>query len=280
MATQAAGRNLPDLVQMDYGYIFDYARRRALLPLDEFVGKQLDLSGFTPQSVDGGRVDGKIYGVSLGLNSTAHGLRPRDLRAIRRGPARLADDLGRDGPPRRRHHQGGGQAGLLGHDRQRRLRPRLRGVARRARQAICTPPKAASAPTRRTWPTGSASWAGLREQGACVAPEVQSLDKLDIDTNGVSTGKCALTLSNSNQLVGFQALNRRKLDLAMYPAGASSTKSGQVSQAVADVEHRGHHQGRRRLPPACSAISCPTPPPAACSGWSVAFPPRHPCARR
>ena len=48
LATQAAGRNMADLVQMDYGYIFDYARRHALLPLDGFVGKQLDLSGFQP----------------------------------------------------------------------------------------------------------------------------------------------------------------------------------------------------------------------------------------
>ena len=31
LATQAAGRNLPDLIQMDYGYIYEYARRRALL---------------------------------------------------------------------------------------------------------------------------------------------------------------------------------------------------------------------------------------------------------
>ena len=29
MATQAAGRNLPDVIQMDYRYIFEYARRGA-----------------------------------------------------------------------------------------------------------------------------------------------------------------------------------------------------------------------------------------------------------
>src|SRR5260370_20634656 len=62
---------MADLVQMDYGYIFEYARRHALLPLDGFVGKQLDLSGFSRQSIDGGKVDGKLYGVSLGLNSTS-----------------------------------------------------------------------------------------------------------------------------------------------------------------------------------------------------------------
>ena len=32
LATQVAGRNAPDLIQMDYRYIFEYARRGALLP--------------------------------------------------------------------------------------------------------------------------------------------------------------------------------------------------------------------------------------------------------
>ena len=36
LATQTAGRNAPDVIQMDYRYIFEYARRGALLPLDEY----------------------------------------------------------------------------------------------------------------------------------------------------------------------------------------------------------------------------------------------------
>ncbi len=71
LATQSAGRNAADVIQMDYRYIFEYARRGALLPLDPFVGKSLNLSDFSPAAVDSGKVDGKIYGVSLGLNSVA-----------------------------------------------------------------------------------------------------------------------------------------------------------------------------------------------------------------
>ena len=71
LATQSAGRNAPDVIQMDYRYIFEYARRGALLPLDAQVGKTLNLSDFSKAAVDSGKVDGKIYGVSLGLNSTA-----------------------------------------------------------------------------------------------------------------------------------------------------------------------------------------------------------------
>ena len=67
LATQTAGGNAPDLIQMDYRYLFEYARRGTLLPLD----KLLPLPDFSPQEKDGGKVDGKLYGVNLGSNSKA-----------------------------------------------------------------------------------------------------------------------------------------------------------------------------------------------------------------
>jgi multiple sugar transport system substrate-binding protein len=60
-----------------------------------------------------------------------------------------------------------------------------------------------------------------------VPPEVQALDKTDIDTSGLTQGKSAVSFANSNQLVGYQALNKSHLDIAMYPAGKPGTKSGQ-----------------------------------------------------
>jgi len=72
LATQAAGRNLPDLMQMDYRYIFEYARRQQLAALDDFLGTQLKLDDFDPYQLDSGKVDGKLYGVSLGANSMTH----------------------------------------------------------------------------------------------------------------------------------------------------------------------------------------------------------------
>src|SRR5688572_13127334 len=71
LATQTAGRNAPDIIQMDYRYIYEYARRGALLPLDQYVAKGLNLSDFSEAAIDSGKVDKKIFGVSLGLNSTA-----------------------------------------------------------------------------------------------------------------------------------------------------------------------------------------------------------------
>src|SRR4051812_20484367 len=71
LATQAAGRNAPDLIQMDYRYLAEYARRGALLPLDEYLGKTLDIADFGKESLDSCRVDGKLYAINLGNNSNA-----------------------------------------------------------------------------------------------------------------------------------------------------------------------------------------------------------------
>ena len=70
LATQAAGRNAPDLIQMDYRYVAEYARRGALLPLDEFIGKSLDISDFDKASLDSCKVDGKLYGINSATTRT------------------------------------------------------------------------------------------------------------------------------------------------------------------------------------------------------------------
>lgn len=72
LGTMAAGKNLPDVIQMDYRYIFEYARRGQLAALDSYMGKQLDLGDFDKSQLDSGKVDGKTYGVSLGANSMSH----------------------------------------------------------------------------------------------------------------------------------------------------------------------------------------------------------------
>ncbi len=57
---------------MDYRFIFEYARRQQLAALDDFVGKQLALDDFDPNQLAGGKVDGKLYGISLGANSVTY----------------------------------------------------------------------------------------------------------------------------------------------------------------------------------------------------------------
>jgi multiple sugar transport system substrate-binding protein len=68
--TQAAGNDLPDVMQQDYQYLTEWVGRGLIVPLDgEVAAGVLDLSDAAESSLAGGRVDGKLYGVSLGINS-------------------------------------------------------------------------------------------------------------------------------------------------------------------------------------------------------------------
>ncbi|MFF4350125.1 ABC transporter substrate-binding protein [Streptomyces sp. NPDC001530] len=65
--TQVAGGSAPDLLQMDTALVAQYARKGVLAPLDSYVGKTLDLTGFSKTLLAAGTVDGKLYGVPSGI---------------------------------------------------------------------------------------------------------------------------------------------------------------------------------------------------------------------
>ncbi|MDD7970971.1 ABC transporter substrate-binding protein [Roseinatronobacter alkalisoli] len=71
MATQTAGGNMPDVVQMDHGFINEYVSRGALLPLDEYVGNGLRQDHYDAGANDVGTIGGKLYGISIGSTSQA-----------------------------------------------------------------------------------------------------------------------------------------------------------------------------------------------------------------
>jgi multiple sugar transport system substrate-binding protein len=65
LATQTAGGKSPDMIQMADGYIGKYGSMGALLDLSQLV----DVSKFTPGTVDTGRIGGKLVGVNAGINA-------------------------------------------------------------------------------------------------------------------------------------------------------------------------------------------------------------------
>ncbi len=71
LATQMAGRAIADVFQLEPGTISDYSKRGACLPLDEFVPSTLKVDSFGADMLKLTTVDGKLYGVGLGLNSFA-----------------------------------------------------------------------------------------------------------------------------------------------------------------------------------------------------------------
>ncbi|WP_298883955.1 ABC transporter substrate-binding protein [uncultured Bradyrhizobium sp.] len=275
LATQTAGRNAPDVLQMDYRYIFEYARRGALLPLDAYVPKALNLADFSPAAVNSGKVDGKIYGVSLGLNSTAMvydkgliqslGLKEpvwnMTWSEIGDLAAEVTKAAKRDGFTGM--EDGGGNEPLL-----------EVWLAQRGKSLYTSEGKVGYDDKDMTgW---LAFWSDMRKRGASAAPDVQALDRGEIDSNLLSLGKVAMTFAHSNQLVGFQAINKSKLGLSTFPDGGQGAKPGQylkpammwsvsaqskqaeaavqlVSYFIADLE-AGKLLGVERGVPASSAV--------------------------
>ena len=167
------------------------------------------------------------------------------IESARPEGAGLDMTLERDRRSRRRDHQGREERRLFRHAGRRRQRAGSResGCASAARRS--TPPTASSASTRRTSPSGSRFWADLRKRGASRAPEVQALDKGEIETSLLTLGKAAMVFANSNQLVGFQAVNKSKLGMAMYPTGGQGAKPGQYLKPSMLLERLGAGEAAR-----------------------------------
>ena len=71
-ATEAAGRALPDVMQLDLPYLREYAANGHLLDLSGYVGDHtIDLSGFDKSLVGSGKIDGKQVAVPVGTNTLA-----------------------------------------------------------------------------------------------------------------------------------------------------------------------------------------------------------------
>ncbi|WP_078555256.1 ABC transporter substrate-binding protein [Bacillus alkalicellulosilyticus] len=68
LATQIAGGNAPDVVSMHQFYVSDYARRNALLNLNDLVSEgTIDLSDFPDSAINSGKIDDNIFMVAKGL---------------------------------------------------------------------------------------------------------------------------------------------------------------------------------------------------------------------
>ena len=268
LATQVAGGNAPDLIQMDYRYIFEYARRGALRPLDEFMPEPLAIADFGAANLGSGRVDGKLYGVAMGLNSTAMffdrtaieglGLKVPDHTTNWSQLAELAIEITRKAG--RRGFFGAQDAGYVEPAFEVWLRQRGKRLYDDAGKLGYARDDVAE------W---FDFWDRLRKAGGSVVGEIQALDKGTPETSVMTTGRAAIVLSHSNLLVGWQGVNKNKLGMAPFPRGerhgqyykpsmqmsiaASATSPGEAAKVInflaTDPEAGNILQVERGVPP-------------------------------
>lgn len=68
MATQIAGGGAPDVLQMDYRYIREYADRNVLAEFGT-GGADVDTAKMSPSLLSSGRIDDKVYGIPMTQNT-------------------------------------------------------------------------------------------------------------------------------------------------------------------------------------------------------------------
>ncbi len=81
LATQTAGGNCPDVVQMDYAYIVTYAENGTLMDLQKFIDDgTIDVSNVDESLVESGRIDGILAGIPLSTSMLTYCYNPEVLK--------------------------------------------------------------------------------------------------------------------------------------------------------------------------------------------------------
>jgi multiple sugar transport system substrate-binding protein len=214
LATQTAGGTAPDIIQMDYRFIVEYATRNAIAPLDEFVGNELNLDDFDQDQLEGGKVDGKLYGISLGANSVAMLANQTAFEEI--GEAvpdnswtyadieRLGEAFKAAGNGMVVISDGSGSEPMLDNWIRQRGKPLYTAEGQLG-------------PDVDDMTEWFAMWNGFRDKGYIVSAEDQALDNGAPEASMVAMKKAAMMPSNSNQLVIHQTVNDDTLTITSYP---------------------------------------------------------------
>lgn len=225
LATQTAGGNAPDVIQMDYRYIVEYANRNAIAPLDDYVGTQLKLADFDQDQLEGGKVNGKLYGISLGANSVAMLVNTTAFEEAGVTPPTndwTFDDLRTMGEAFKAANIRGGMKLIADGSYSE---PMLNNWIRQKGKELYTADGqlGLDEADMTEW---FQLWNGLREAGICVSADEQALDTGPLESTMIVSGKAAMIPANSNQLVAFQALMQDKIDMVGYPRIAAGQGGG------------------------------------------------------
>ncbi len=211
LATQTAGGNAPDLIQMDYRYLFEYARRQTLLPLD----KLLPLSDFSANDRNGGKVDGKLYGVNLGSNSKAMvydtamlakvGVKTMNPGWTWGDFAKISGEISKINPGK---YWGSSDNSRWEQGFEQWLNMQGKSLYNADGQAAFTRDDVAA------W---FDLWDKMRKAGAIPPADVGAGNTGKIEEYEVSRNLAAMSFVNSNQIVAFQAINKNPLAINPFP---------------------------------------------------------------
>ena len=219
LTTQIAGGNMPDVIQQGYGVLFEYIANGAIVPLDDYVGKSLDISKMDQSAIDAGTVDGKFYALSIGANSHMAMFNTRLFEEAGVVPGTDFDPYGYTYDELAEFAAAIKEAtGVPGTDDNTADYQNFSDFVVQ-KGAMLFNEDGSYDPTQEIVEEYWSTWERIRNAGGTPpGPESASLAGVsDLAQMGVVTGKSAMTYLWSNQLVGLQGLMQDKLGAAMYP---------------------------------------------------------------
>jgi len=82
LSTQAASGSMPDIIQMDYGYIATYSTNNSLADMTEFIDDgTIDVSSIEDTILSSGEIDGKVTGIPAASTMLAVNYNPVAIEA-------------------------------------------------------------------------------------------------------------------------------------------------------------------------------------------------------
>lgn len=218
LATQSAGGNLPDCLQMG-APLPEFQSRGAVVPLDPYLGSTIDVSDVDQSAIDANTIDGQLYALSLGANSQ-----------VTLFNTQMVENAGEDFDPFEWTYEDFMRVttaiskstpdGVYGTDdltsQWLEFDVWLRQHGKQGN--FTADGKALTfdvADLVEYW----SFWKDMRDAGACPpgAESAGEVGSVDMGRTGVVTGKTAMSYAWSNQIVGFQSLMSVPVGAAMYP---------------------------------------------------------------
>ena len=225
LTTMLAGGNAPDIFQLVPSRYADYAGRGAMLPLDEYLGSVIRTDRLMPDVMKLGQVNGVTSGVPLSINAFA--LLYDTVAFESAGLAPPSRDTTWD------------DFATLCIDMTKAIdKPNVWAVGNAARYSYALEAFLVQRGKRLYGEDGQIGfdakdatdwygfWYRLAKNGGCVWAEVQALDKIQIDSNPLSTGHAVMAIAFSNMLVGYQALQQNPIGLTVLPVAETGGPSG------------------------------------------------------
>ncbi|WEX73913.1 ABC transporter substrate-binding protein [Sinorhizobium numidicum] len=224
LATQMAGRSIADIFQLEPSTISDYSKRGACLALDPFIPSALNVGDLDKDVLKLTTVDGKLWGIGLGLNSFAlfydadafakAGIAPPSADTTWSEYAEIALEMTKAAG--KKNVWGGPYGARYAYVFDAWLRQRGSSLYNESGLGF-------TVEEAKEW---YAYWEDLRKRGGTVGADIQTLDQNTIDTNCLALGYSAMGMAYSNQMVGYQLIMKNKLGIGMLPRAEKGGPSG------------------------------------------------------